>query len=152
MSGPLSIASGGLKAFSAYKAGKKAKKAAGFNAAVSEQQATEAEQSAAIEERRQRQLSKKIIGGARAQIGASGIAATGSALDVLSASAAAAEEDALLIRHQGKVQATALRNEAVLQRKQGSAAATAGYVSAASALANTGAEIYARRKQNNENA
>lgn len=147
MVAPVALAAGGagLKAVGSLKAGKKQKRAADYNAQVSEQQAQQAEYQASVEEKRQRQLASKVIGSARAQVGASGIAASGSALDVLADSAAKAEQDALLIRYGGKVAATNLRNQAQQQRKEGKAAKTAGYVSAASSLLKGGYDIFSRK-------
>ena len=143
--GAISAVGAGIKAVGSVIGGNKAKAAADYNASVSEQNAQQAEISAGLEEYRQRQLARKVIGRARGQVGASGIAASGSALDVIADSAAQAEMDAQMIRYRGAVQATNLRNQATSQRMEGSAAQTAGYISAASALTSGAYDIFARR-------
>jgi hypothetical protein len=70
----------------------------------------------------------------RAAVGASGVEASGSPLDALSFSAQNVEQDALLARHQGEVEATAYQNQATLQRYQGKTAQQASYLTAGSEL------------------
>lgn len=115
--------------------------AANYNAQVAEQNATLARQQAAEEERKSRVQSKKELGAARANYGASGITLEGSPLDSLEESAAAAELDALQIRHSGEVKARAFEGQANLERYRGKNAKTQGYLGGAASLLQGGAGV-----------
>lgn len=96
--------------------------AADYNAALADQNAVLTRQAAAENARRLRVQTTKQLGSIRARYGASGVALSGSALDVLEESAAAAELDRLTVIHEGDVKAIAFDNEAQLNRmKSGSA-------------------------------
>lgn len=81
-------------------------------------------QEAAEDERRIRVQNKKELGSIRANYGASGITMEGSPLDVMRESAAAAELDALTVRHQGDVKAWAYENQARLDKFEGYASSS----------------------------
>lgn len=68
-------------------------------------------------ERRQRVLGRQILGSIKAEYAASGVALEGSALDVLEASAATAELDALTIRYESKVRAHNFQMQAAAERR-----------------------------------
>lgn len=112
-----------------------------YNAKVSDINADMATQTAAENERRQRILNAKKLGDIRAGYGASGLTIDGSPQDVLEESAAAAELDALTIRHGGLVEATGYRNDARLARSQASSTMTKGYISAATDLLGSGSKV-----------
>lgn len=89
--------------------------AANYNAAIAEQNAVLARQTAAENERRQRAISEQDIAGISAQQGASGLTG-GSQLSVLAFNAMEAELEALTIRHGGELEANAYEQEAKLLR------------------------------------
>lgn len=128
------IIGAGVSAYGAIQQGKAANNAAKYNAQVLENNAQMARDRAALEEIRARQVGKLSLSKARAAIGASGVTAEGSPLDALSFSAQNAEQDALLVRHAGEVEATNYTNDAALQRYQGKQAKKASYLSAGSEL------------------
>lgn len=86
------------------------------------------------EEQRFRLSGRKAIGLARANIGASGITLEGSAQDALEESAANIEIDALNIRNQGILQASATRRQGEIFAQEGRAGQGAVPFSAASSL------------------
>jgi len=103
-----------------------------ISAGVSQQRAAQANAAAitsqaAYEERLQREQAARVMGAARAATAASGLVLTGSALDVIADSAAAAEMDALAIRASG-------RQRAAVALYEGRAALMGGIVGAGSAI------------------
>lgn len=123
-----------LKGIGDVAQGRAQDEAAQYNAQRDEQNAILAEQQAAANEQRFRVLALKNQGSITAAYGASGVAATGSVLDVLGESAANAELDALTIRHNGQIKATNLRNDAAMERWKGGIARKLGYFGGASDL------------------
>jgi hypothetical protein len=117
-----------------YAAGEAAASNAENNASITRAQATE-------QERRARVIAAKHMGSIRVAAATSGGGLEGSALDVLQESAATAELDALSVRHQGLVKATAYQNEASYSRWRGRNARTSGYLSAASSLLAGGGQM-----------
>lgn len=132
---------GAVKAAGILKGGSSAKQAGDINAQIAEDNARAAREKASLEVVRNRRLASKALGSVRAAAGGSGIAQSGSVLDVLEESAALAEEDALLIKHSGEAEAVAAINEGTLQRFYGNKKKSASKISAASSLLNTGANI-----------
>jgi hypothetical protein len=131
----IALAAGGLmSAVGAINQGNSAKAAADYNAQVAEQNAELSRQQGIEEERRTRIMAKKQLGDMRANYGASGITLEGSPLDILEESAAAAELDALTVRHAGDSRAIGYRNEAAQERFSGRQARTSGYFSASGSL------------------
>lgn len=127
-------AGGGLKAYSALRQGNAEYQAQEMNAQVNEQNAALAESQALEDERKQRLMTKKLIGSMRANYGASGVTLEGSPMEVIEESAMQAELDALNIKHAGKARATQYRNQAALARYYGKEARTLGYLGAAGSL------------------
>lgn len=132
-----------LSSYGTLKEGYAAAAASDYNAALAEQNAVQAKYQAAEEERRQRVISRKALGDMRTSYAASGITMEGSALDVLTESAAAAELDALTIRHQGEVKATAYRNESALEKYKAKHQREAAKLGVASSLLSTGGKMAA---------
>lgn len=132
---------GAVKVAGALKAGSTAKQAAEFNARASEESARTATAAAALEVVRNRRLASKAQGSIRAAAGGSGIAVSGSVMDVLEESAALAEEDALLIKNSGDRAAINFRNNATLDRFTGKQAKSASRISAASSLLSTAVNV-----------
>jgi hypothetical protein len=131
----------GLNIIGKIAEGKAAEQIAEYNAKVYEQNAILSEQQAAANEQRARVVARKAIGEMRAAYGASGVTLEGSPLDVIGESAAAAEMDALMIRHAGAVKATMFRNEAAMERYKGGVAKTLGYLGGASSLIMGGSKM-----------
>lgn len=142
--GAILMGGGGLlKSYGTLQEGYAAAGASDYNAQMAESNAVQAKLQAAEEERRQRVISRKALGDMRTGYAASGITMEGSALDVLTESAAAAEMDALTIRHSGEVKATAYKNEAALERYKAKYQRKAAQLGAASSLLSTGGSMAA---------
>ena len=143
-----SNAGAGLGAIGAIQQGKAASAAANYNAAVANNNAIIARQNAKLaqseslaEEQAVRNKTARQVGTAGAAIGASGITAEGTALDVLEETAAMGELDALTVRWHGDLkarnfqqQASGYESSAVLERMQGKAAQKNAAFSAAGTL------------------
>lgn len=128
------IAGAALSAYGQIQQGRAAQKAAEYNAAIDEQNAKLVDEQARYDERISRKESNRAMSKIRANYAFAGVTLDGSPLDVLQESAVNAEQDALLIRHKGEVNALAYRNSATLQRYQGKQEKNASYISAASTL------------------
>lgn len=126
----LFAASGAMNAIGAIHSGNSEAAAGEYNAQMAERNAALSRQQAAIEEQRTRTLAAKQIGNMRAGYGASGVAMDGSAIDVLSESAANAELDALTVRHGGEMRAQGFQNEALLDRYRAKNSKLGGYLGA----------------------
>lgn len=129
-----SSVSTGLTAIGQLNQGESEAQAAEYNAQVNDQNANASLTQSSALEGRQRILAKKQIGQARAAYGASGVQIEGTPEDVLGDSAAAAELDALTIRHAGEVRALSYRNEASLDRYRGRNSRLQGRIRAASTI------------------
>lgn len=116
-------------------------------AAAQEEQARIADENAKIEleksaedEKSFRVFSRKSIGDIKSGYAASGVTVDGSAGDILSESASAAEMDAIRIKVGGERRAKGLRDDADFMRSAASATRTGGYLSAAGSLASGAAK------------
>lgn len=141
MADPITIAAvaavgaAGVSAAGAIQSGQAAKSAAGFNAALAEQEAAQARGIATSEEARFRRDMRRLAGAQRAAAASQGQDPdTGSPLLLQSELAAEAELDALAIRFGGESQAIRAENEARLQRFQGSQAQTASFFQAGASV------------------
>lgn len=105
-----------------------------YNAEIAERNAELALISAAEKERRQRVIARKTLGSIRANYGASGVTMGGSAADVMAASAAEAEMDALNIKYQGELDAMEFRERARIERYKAKQTRKAGDIAAAADL------------------
>jgi hypothetical protein len=115
--------------------GQSAARAASANAAMAEEEAQRARQTAAVEEQRNRDQSRRIISAQRAAYGASGVVSEeGSPLLALADSASEAELDALTIRYSGATQARRLQAQAASDRASASGARMQGLVGAGTTL------------------
>lgn len=123
-----------IAAGSAYQQGQDKKKAAQADADMKHEQANIAIKQSQEEEAKLHTQSVTQIGAIREGIGASGIKAEGSALDVLQMSAQNAEADAQAIRTNGQRKAWAYNASASMSEMQGAAAERAGNWSAAGTL------------------
>lgn len=116
----VTAASTAMSAIGAIQAGQAQKKMANYNARI-------AEDTARYQAERQQDKVSRLMGAARVAVNKSGIAMSGSPLDVLADSAMQSELDHQAILRQGAAQAA-------MDRYQGSQAARAGYFGAATAL------------------
>ncbi len=125
--------------------------------AIGERNAKAAIIQAAAEEERFRLIRRRQISAARAAFGSAGVQVEGTPLEVLADQARMAEQDALLVRHQGTVAAENARLGALLDarrstitaigaRQRGQQALVAGFVNAGSTLL-TGFDEVQQRKQ-----
>lgn len=93
---------------------------ADYNAKVSDQNATSALQAANANEEAQRRKDAMQIGAQKASLAENGIDLTsGTGSDLVQQSSLNAELDALNIRYQGKLQATAAKNQGILDTYSG---------------------------------
>lgn len=113
-----------------------------FNQRVANIQAGQIRQQTSEEARRQRVQSQKQLGNIKASYGASGIVSSeGSALDVLQESAANAELDNLMIKHQGEMRARSTEAEGYFAGMRGASAKSRGQMGAVGALLSGGANV-----------
>jgi hypothetical protein len=128
-----SAAAATVGAASSIQQGQKQSEIANYNAQLSQNNAVAAQQKAAYDEQRQREVAVRLKGTQRASAAAAG----GELLDmsdVLDESAKQAEMDALAIRYGGSAQAAAARQQAEIQKAQGSLAKSKGYTDAGGSL------------------
>jgi len=114
--------------------GQQASNAASYNAAVANNNAIAARQQAQAAAEAQARKARLQIGSMRAGYGASGVSIEGSPLDVIEASAAAAELDRQNILYSGELRAGGYESTAGLELMRGENAVTGSYFSAGSSL------------------
>ena len=148
MAVPLMIAGAAVSAIGSIQQGRAANQAAQYNAAVMDRNAVIqsnnailARQQGVSASEQQRKDAARKMGAMRAGYAASGVQMEGSPLEVLGASAAAAELDTLNTVYNGELKARGLENDAQglretanLDRMRGKNAQTQGYFNAASSL------------------
>lgn len=138
----LAVGSMAFNAISSIGEGDAEYEAQQFNQRVAGIQAGQIRQQATEEARRQRVQSQKQLGSMKASYGASGVVSSeGSALDVLQESAANAELDNLMIKHQGEMRARSTELEGRFAGMRGDSARSRGYMGAAGALLFGGANL-----------
>lgn len=91
--------------------------------------------------RRQGQHANQVIGQERANVGASGVALGGSALDAIAQSTAQAELQRRSTLYKGEVAAYGFESNARLDRMRASSARTSGYLGAAGSLLGTAGKM-----------
>jgi len=101
-----------LDAVGQIKQGKEDAKTGKINAASLEAQAVDATLRGTVEESRYRRQIAQTIGAQKAVMGQRNVAASGTALDLLSDTAMIGEEDAMTIRNNASREAWGLRNDA----------------------------------------
>lgn len=134
-----------ISAFSAIKQGQAAKEAGEFNANAAMKNAEATRQQGAEEERRLRAMTRKQIGEARANYGASNLSIEGSPLDVLQESVSNAERDAINIRSGSSRRAAAYEESASFERRAGANGELGGYISAVGTLASGASRAYSKK-------
>ena len=123
---PLIVAGTAVSAGAAVYSGIQQKKAADYNAKMSEQNAKAIDVQTREAIRRQREQNRAILSAQRASALTSGVAETGSTLLVAMENARNLERNVTDIATQGNAQQYAALNQATLSRMQGSAAMTSG--------------------------
>lgn len=151
--GIATIASTAIGAVGAIASGNQAKNAADaqaqtmdYNAKLDQSRATRAQEVAGIQEDRQRQQARAVVG---EQLASSAGAGAGLNSDLLRQSLFNMDSDTADIRYEGAVKAAGLNDQAALTRanaettrQQGKSAQTAGYLNAAGSLLNAGTSYY----------
>lgn len=105
-----------------------------------DQQARNTQSAASFEQDKERRKSELVAANARAQVGASGVALSGSPAEALIANAGESELDIQAIQWNSGMKQDQLRTQGSLARYSGDAAQTAGYISGASTLLSGGAQ------------
>ena len=123
---PLIVAGTAVSAGAAVYSGIQQKKAADYNAKMSEQNAKAIDAQTREAIRRQREQNRAILSAQRASALTSGVAETGSTLLVAMENARNLERNVTDIATQGNAQQYAALNQATLSRMQGSSAMTSG--------------------------
>jgi hypothetical protein len=123
-----------ISVIGALNQGQQAADAARYNTAVAQNNAIAARQQAEANAAAQARKARLQLGSIRAGYGASGVALEGSPLDVIEASAAAAELDRQNILYSGELRAGGYESTAGLELMRGDSAKTGSYFSAGSAL------------------
>lgn len=112
--------------------GNAAETAGAYNAAQSDYNAAQVENNGAIRVQQQQREASKLIGNARAQMGASGVQTTvGSSLEVLKQSASQAALDSINLQNETIAKAYGLRKTGEIQRYEGQQAKSASRFTAA---------------------
>jgi hypothetical protein len=107
---------------------------------LARQNATIAQQQAASDVTDIRRAGAKALGGIRAAYGASGVTLEGTPMDVLEASTAQVELDALRRSYAGELEAMGFKQQAAGYEMAAKTARQAGYISGASNLLLSGAQ------------
>lgn len=135
MADPLTLALVALKFVDAISQGSAAKKQAGFQAGITEEQAFRERQITKAEEEDFRKRQSRVFAERRAAFGASGVdPSTGSPLLAVGDFAAETELQALRIRQGGQTRASRLEQQAALTRQAGEAAERRGFFRAGASL------------------
>lgn len=103
-------------------------------AARLERAATQAEQDAAIAERRQREAFGRSFAQRRARLGRAGVTVSGSPLDTFDDLIEGEEVDAATLRRSGEIRARDYRHQAVRQRAAAEEAEASGFLNAGRSL------------------
>ena len=131
---PLIVAGTAVSAGAAVYSGIQQKKAADYNAKMSEQNAKAIDVQTREAIRRQREQNRAILSAQRASALTSGVAETGSTLLVAMENARNLERNVTDIATQGNAQQYAALNQATLSRMQGRAYQTSGFLQGAGTL------------------
>ena len=132
-----------VSAGAAVYSGIQQKKAADYNAKMSEQNAKAIDVQTREAIRRQREQNRAILSAQRASALTSGVAETGSTLLVAMENARNLERNVTDIATQGNAQQYAALNQATLSRMQGRAYQTSGFLQGTGTLLSGGGEAWA---------
>ena len=136
------VASAAVTAAGAVYSGIQQKKAADYNAKMSEQNAKAIDVQTREAIRRQRAQNRAILSAQRASALTSGVAETGSTLLVAMENARNLERNVTDIATQGNAQRYAAMNQATLSRFQGNAAMTSGILEGTGTLLSGAGQAY----------
>ena len=136
-----------VSAGAAVYSGVQQKRAADYNAKMSEQNAKAIDVQTREAIRRQREQNRAILSAQRASALTSGVAETGSTLLVAMENARNLERNVTDIATQGNAQQYAALNQATLSRMQGSAAMTSGLLQGTGTLLSGAGQAYALYKK-----
>ena len=137
------VASAAVTAAGAVYSGIQQKKAADYNAKMSEQNAKAIDVQTREAIRRQREQNRAILGAQRASALTSGVAETGSTILVAMENARNLERNVTDIATQGNAQQYAALNQATLSKMQGRAYQTSGFLQGTGTLLSGGGEAWA---------
>lgn len=140
--GWLQLIGQGIGAAQNISAGKQAAADAETQARIGRAQGADALVRGSIEEQRYRREIAQIVGAQRAVLGARNVAASGSALDILSDTAQLGEEDVLTIRNNAAREAWGYRNQASEASRWGANEKRNLYSAAGASLLTAGAQAY----------
>jgi len=139
---PLIVAGTAVSAGAAVYSGIQQKRAADYNAKMSEQNAKAIDVQTREAIRRQREQNRAILSAQRASALTSGVAETGSTLLVAMENARNLERNVTDIATQGNAQRYAAMNQATLSRFQGNAAMTSGILEGTGTLLSGAGQAY----------
>jgi len=139
---PLIVAGTAVSAGAAVYSGIQQKRAADYNAKMSEQNAKAIDAQTREAIRRQREQNRAILSAQRASALTSGVAETGSTLLVAMENARNLERNVTDIATQGNAQRYAAMNQATLSRFQGNAAMTSGILEGTGTLLSGAGQAY----------
>ena len=140
---PLIVAGTAVSAGAAVYSGIQQKKAADYNAKMSEQNAKAIDVQTREAIRRQREQNRAILSAQRASALTSGVAETGSTLLVAMENARNLERNVTDIATQGNAQQYAALNQATLSKMQGRAYQTSGFLQGTGTLLSGSGEAWA---------
>lgn len=130
------IAGAGMSALGAIQQGQTANQTAQQQAFTDQMNAIQSRTQADYNEQKSRLQANMTMGTAQANYGASGVTLSGSPTDVLKASIARSEQDALLIKQRGDIMAQGYNNQASFASRMGQSAVTGSYLGAAASALN----------------
>jgi hypothetical protein len=130
----IAIAGSAISAGGALMQGKQAEAAANYQAQVYKRQAEQEKAASAYEQGRERHRQELAQSAARAQVGASGVALSGSPAEVLAANARQGELDVQAMRYGSQLRSDALTTQAGISQFSGKQAKQASYLAGASTL------------------
>lgn len=132
------VASGALSAVGALAGARRQEQAADFNAAVARNNAIAARQGADIRERQVRRRYQRLLNSYGAKAAASGVTPEGSPLQIEMEAAALGEQEALIERYKGELQAQGFQVEAEQQESRADFFGTIGPIQAGTTLLTSG--------------
>lgn len=138
----LGIAGTAISAFGSIAQGVQQQQMANMQAKAYEQQAQADAQASAYEAQQERRRQNLLAANARAQVGASGVALSGSPTEVLTANARQGALDIEAIRYGSQLRQNSLKTQADISRFSGKQAKTAGFINAGSNLVSGLSNLY----------
>jgi len=138
----LSIVGAGISAAGSVVQGVQANQAAKAQAAAYEQQARADAQASAYEAQKERRQQELVAANARAQVGASGVAFSGSPTEVLSSNAQQGALDIAAIQYGSQLRQNNLTTQAGISRASGKSAMVGGLINAGSSFVSGITNLY----------